>query len=54
VALDLLASPMDHGEWFHGEAEKDRAAASSAALLEHDDFAPASQVLINLAESGTR
>jgi predicted transcriptional regulator len=39
VALDLLASSMDHDEWFRAEVEKGRAAAGQGRLLEHDDVA---------------
>ena len=39
VALDLLASSMDHDEWFRAEVEKGRAAAREGRLLEHDDVA---------------
>ena len=39
VALDLLASSMDHDEWFRTEVEKGRAAAREGRLLDHDDVA---------------
>jgi predicted transcriptional regulator len=39
VALDLLASSMDHDEWFRAEVEKGRTAAREGRLLEHDDVA---------------
>ena len=39
VALDLLASSMDHDEWFRAEVEKGRAAAREGRLIEHDDVA---------------
>ena len=39
VALDLLASSMDHDEWFRGEVEKGRTAAREGRLLEHDEVA---------------
>lgn len=39
VALDLLASSMDHDEWFRAEVEKGRVAAREGRLLEHDDVA---------------
>jgi predicted transcriptional regulator len=39
VALDLLASSIDHDEWFGGEVEKGRASAREGRLLEHDDVA---------------
>jgi len=37
VALDLLASSIDHNEWFRTEVEKGRATAREGRLLEHDD-----------------
>jgi predicted transcriptional regulator len=37
VALDLLASSMDHDEWFRVEVEKGRASASEGRLVEHDE-----------------
>jgi len=39
VALDLLASSVDHDEWFRAEVEKGRSAAREGRLLEHDDVA---------------
>jgi predicted transcriptional regulator len=39
VTLDLLASSMEHDEWFRSEVEKGRAAAREGRLLEHDDAA---------------
>jgi predicted transcriptional regulator len=39
VALDLLASSIDHDEWFRTEVEKGRAAAREGKLFEHDDVA---------------
>jgi predicted transcriptional regulator len=39
VALDLLASSVDHDEWFRAEGEKGRAAAREGRLIEHDDAA---------------
>ena len=39
VALDLLASSMDHDEWFRAEVEKGRAAAREGRLIGHDDVA---------------
>jgi len=39
VALDLLASSVDHDEWFRAEVDKGRAAAREGKLLEHDDVA---------------
>lgn len=37
VALDLLASSVDHDEWFRGEVERGRASAREGRLLEHDE-----------------
>jgi predicted transcriptional regulator len=37
VAIDLLASSVDHDEWFRGEVEKARTSAREGRLLEHDD-----------------
>ena len=39
VALDLLASSVDHDKWFRAEVEKGRAAAREGKLIEHDDVA---------------
>jgi predicted transcriptional regulator len=39
VALDLLATSVDHDEWFRTEVEKGRAAAREGRLIEHDDVA---------------
>ena len=39
VALDLLATSIDHDEWFRSEVEKGRTAASEGRLIEHDDVA---------------
>jgi predicted transcriptional regulator len=39
VALDLLASSMDHDDWFRAEIENGRAAADEGRLLEHNDVA---------------
>lgn len=39
VALDLLASSVNHDEWFRAEVEKGRATAREGRLLEHDDVA---------------
>ena len=39
VAADLLASSIDHDEWFRAEVEKGRAAARDGRLLDHDDVA---------------
>ena len=37
VAIDLLASSVDHDVWFRGEVEMGRASAREGRLLEHDD-----------------
>lgn len=37
VALDLLASSMDHDEWFRAEVEKGRASANEGRMVEHDE-----------------
>jgi predicted transcriptional regulator len=34
VAIDLLASSVDHDEWFRSEVEKGRASAREGRLLE--------------------
>lgn len=39
VALDLLASSVEHDEWFRAEVEKGRASAREGKLIEHDDVA---------------
>ena len=39
VALDLLASSVDHDDWFHDEVEKGVDSARQGRLLEHDDVA---------------
>jgi predicted transcriptional regulator len=39
VALDLLASSVDHDDWFRVEVEKGRTSASEGWLIEHDDVA---------------
>ena len=39
VAIDLLASSVDHDAWFRDEVEKGRASAREGRLLEHDDVA---------------
>jgi predicted transcriptional regulator len=39
VALDLLASSVDHDEWFRREVEKGRASAREGRLLDHDEVA---------------
>ena len=37
VALDLLASSVDHDEWFRREVEKGRTSACEGRLLDHDE-----------------
>jgi predicted transcriptional regulator len=37
VAIDLLASSVDHDEWFRREVEKGRASAREGRLLDHDE-----------------
>jgi predicted transcriptional regulator len=39
VAHDLLASSIDHDEWFRTEVGKGRASGREGTLLEHDDVA---------------
>ncbi len=39
VVLDLLASSIDHDEWFRREVEKGRIAARDGQLLAHDEVA---------------
>jgi predicted transcriptional regulator len=39
VALDLLASSVDHDEWFRRELENGRTSAREGRLLDHDEFA---------------
>jgi predicted transcriptional regulator len=39
VALDLLASSVDHDEWFRREVEQGRRTARDGQLLEHDEVA---------------
>ena len=39
VALDLLASSVDHDEWFRGEVEKGRTTAREGRLIEPEDVA---------------
>jgi predicted transcriptional regulator len=39
VAIDLLASSVDHDEWFRREVEKGRASAREGRLLDHDEVA---------------
>ena len=37
VALDMLASSVDHDEWFRREVQKGQAAARDGRLLDHDE-----------------
>ena len=37
VALDLLASSVDHEEWFRHQVEKGRTSAREGRLLDHDE-----------------
>jgi predicted transcriptional regulator len=37
VALELLASSVEHDEWFRAEVEKGRAGAREGRLIEHND-----------------
>ena len=37
LALDLLASSVDHDDWFRQEVEKGQASARAGRLLDHDD-----------------
>ena len=39
VAFDLLATSVNHDEWFRREVEKGRAAAREGRLLDHDEVA---------------
>ena len=39
VALDLLASSVDHDEWFRQEVEKGRVAVREGRLIDHDEVA---------------
>jgi predicted transcriptional regulator len=39
VALDLLASSVDHEDWFRGEVEKGRTAVREGRLIDHDEVA---------------
>ena len=39
VALDLLATSVDHDEWFRREVEKGRLSAREGRLLQHDEVA---------------
>ena len=37
LALDLLASSVDHDDWFREEVEKGRESARAGRLLDHDE-----------------
>src|SRR5439155_25818341 len=37
VAIDLLASSVEHDDWFRGEVEKGRASAREGRPLDYDD-----------------
>ena len=37
VALGLLASSVDHDEWFRQEVERGRVAAREGRLIDHDE-----------------
>jgi predicted transcriptional regulator len=39
VALDVLASSVDHDEWFREEVAKGREAARDGRLIDHDEVA---------------
>jgi len=39
VALDLLASSVDHDEWFRRDVEKGRRSAREDRLLDHGELA---------------
>ncbi len=39
VAIELLASSIDHDEWFRREVEKGRISAREGRLLDHDEVA---------------
>jgi predicted transcriptional regulator len=39
TALDLLATSIDHDEWFRREVEKGRLSAREGRLLDHDEVA---------------
>ena len=39
VALDLLASSVEHDDWFRSEVEKGIASANEGRLIEHDEVA---------------
>jgi predicted transcriptional regulator len=38
LALDLLATSIEHDEWFRVEVEKGRASARAGRLLDRDDL----------------
>ena len=38
LALDLLASSVEHDEWFRREVEKGRASARAGRLLDRDEL----------------
>ena len=47
VALDLLTSSVDHGEWFRNEVQRGRASARDGRLIDQDVVAariPSSEV----------
>lgn len=37
LALDLLASSVDHDDWFREEVEKGRESVRAGRLLDHDE-----------------
>jgi predicted transcriptional regulator len=37
-ALELLATSVEHDEWFRREVEKGRASARAGRLLDHDEL----------------
>jgi len=39
VALDLLATSVEHDEWFRREVDKGRIATREGRLLDHDEVA---------------
>jgi predicted transcriptional regulator len=39
IALDLLATSVDHDEWFRREVEEGRVSAREGRLLDHDEVA---------------
>lgn len=38
LALDLLATSVEHDEWFRSEVEKGRASARAGQLLDRDEL----------------